>query len=129
MTRAVVLLVEDEILIADMAETGLSEAGFEVSTVTNGNKALAALEADAARFRAIVTDIRLGKGPDGWAIARRARELVPGLPIVYMTGDSAHEWSSKGVPNSVIIAKPFATAQIVTAVATLLNQADSSPTT
>jgi hypothetical protein len=42
-----------------------------------------------------------------------------------MSGDSAPEWTSKGVPNSIMVAKPFAPAQIITAVSTLLNQADS----
>ena len=70
-------------------------------------------------------DIRLGAGPDGWAVARRARELVPTMPVVYMSGDSSPEWSSKGVPNSLMVAKPFAPAQIITAVSTLLNAADT----
>jgi len=38
-----------------------------------------------------------------------------------MTGDSADEWASKGVPNSILITKPFAPVQLVTAVSRLLN--------
>jgi hypothetical protein len=38
-----------------------------------------------------------------------------------MSGDSAEEWASKGVPISIMLAKPFAPAQLVTAVAQLLN--------
>jgi ABC-type proline/glycine betaine transport system permease subunit len=38
-----------------------------------------------------------------------------------MSGSSAEDWASKGVPHSVMIAKPFAPAQLVTAVAQLLN--------
>jgi DNA-binding response OmpR family regulator len=118
-------LVEDDALIRDLLEASLTEAGFEVVEVSCGTKALAHFEADAARFRAVITDIRLGAGPDGWAVARRARELVPTMPVVYMSGDSSHEWSSKGVPNSLMVAKPFAPAQIITAVSTLLNAADT----
>jgi hypothetical protein len=33
------------------------------------------------------------------------------MPVVYITGDSTHDWSSKGVPDSVVIAKPFAPAR------------------
>jgi hypothetical protein len=65
--------------------------------------------------------LRLGRGPTGWDVARRARELNEDLPIVYMTGGNGHEWASQGVPNSILIAKPFAPAQIVTAVSHLLN--------
>ena len=78
----------------------------------------------ATRFRAVATDIKLGPGPDGWEIARCVRELVPTMPVVYMTGDTAQEWASKGVPGSIILAKPFAPAQLVTAIATLSTEAD-----
>lgn len=43
------------------------------------------------------------------------------IPIVYMSGASGHGWTSHGVPNSVLIAKPFAIGQIVTAVSQLLT--------
>jgi two-component system cell cycle response regulator CpdR len=42
-----------------------------------------------------------------------------------MSGDSGHDWSSKGVPNSLMIAKPFAVAQIVTAISNLLVAEDT----
>jgi len=116
-------LVEDEELVRDMLEMALTEAGFDVFLASSGKQALAELETDASRFKAIVTDIRLGAGPDGWDVVQRARELVPTIPIVYMSGDSAQDWASKGVPKSVIIPKPFAPAQIITAVATLVNEA------
>lgn len=120
-----VFLVEDDALTRDLLDTALTEAGFEVVAVADGTRALAELDADATRFRAVITDINLGAGPDGWAIARRARELVATMPIVYMSGDSGHDWSSQGVPKSVMIIKPFAPAQIVTAVSALLNEVDA----
>jgi DNA-binding NtrC family response regulator len=68
----------------------------------------------------LITDIRMSGG-SGWDIAKRARELSPGVPVVYVTGDSAAEWSSKGVPNSLLVEKPFAPAQVVGAISTLMN--------
>jgi DNA-binding response OmpR family regulator len=119
------LLVEDEALIRELLETALTEAGFELIVATNGEQALAELETDASRFRAVITDIKFGAGPDGWEVGRRAREIIADMPVVYMSGDSAHDWASKGVPNSIMVTKPFAPAQIITAVSTLLNQVDS----
>ena len=118
------LLIEDESLIIDVLEEALTDSGFGVHKSNSGAEALKELEADATRFRAVITDIKLGAGPDGWAVAHRARELAPAMPIVYMSGDSAHEWASKGVPGSVMLAKPFAPAQLVTAVSTLITEAD-----
>jgi DNA-binding response OmpR family regulator len=57
---------------------------------------------------------------DGWEVAKQAR-VNPTFPIIYMTGAAADQWSSKGVPNSILLEKPFAPAQLVTAVSQLLN--------
>ena len=48
------------------------------------------------------------------------------FPIVYMTGGHSEGWKSQGVPNSILIEKPFAPAQLVTAISQLLN-AGSTP--
>ena len=71
--------------------------------------------------RALITDVNLGGELTGWDVARNAREKFPTLPVVYVTGDSAHEWAAHGVPNSILVNKPFVAAQIINAVATLLN--------
>jgi CheY-like chemotaxis protein len=49
------------------------------------------------------------------------------VPVVYITGATAHEWATQGVPNSMLLTKPFAPAQLVTAVSQLLNA--GTPTT
>ena len=118
-----ILVAEDEELILDLIETVLDEGGFAVRRALDGASAMAAIDDSPGRFGAIVTDIRLGDGPSGWEVARHARELRADLPIIYMSGDSAADWTAHGVPNSVMVSKPFAPAQIVTAVAQLLNQA------
>jgi two-component system, cell cycle response regulator CpdR len=38
-----------------------------------------------------------------------------------MTGAADDAWTSQGVPNSILLQKPFAPAQLVTAVPQLLN--------
>ena len=118
------LLVEDETLIAMMLEDSLTEEGFALVVAPTGERALAELDADAARFRAVVTDIDFGAGPDGWQVARRARQLVPEMPIIYISAGHGHEWAAQGVPKSILVPKPFVPAQIVTAVTTLLNGGD-----
>jgi DNA-binding response OmpR family regulator len=124
MPSVLLLLAEDEFAVADLLNTALSEAGYEVITARNGHAAIQEIEADAARFRAILTDIHLGTGPEGWEIARRARELIPTMPIIYMSGESAEDWAAKGVPGSMMVAKPFAPAQLVTAISNVINEAD-----
>lgn len=125
MERPKILLVEDEVLIQDILLSEFDDVGFDIVTANDGNQAIAELNADAGRFKAVITDIRLTEGLDGWEVARRAREHVPDMPIVYITGDSTHEWSSKGVPDSAVLMKPFAPTQLSTAVSTLIIAADT----
>ena len=118
----VILVVEDDQLMQGVIEEALTDGGFEIAMASSGEQAIELLDAEKPEIRALVTDINLGRGAaNGWAVARHARQNKPDLPIVYMTGDSADEWPSKGVPNSVLLTKPFAPAQLVTAVAQLLN--------
>ena len=119
---ATILVVEDDPLIQAVVEEALSDGGFEILISSSGANAVELLGAADAKFRALVTDIDLGRDElDGWDVARRAREIDPTFPVVYMSGASAEDWASKGVPNSIMLAKPFASAQLVTAVAQLLN--------
>jgi len=120
-----ILLTEDEVLIQQVVADGLRDAGFEVATATDGAEAIQMLEASPDLYRALVTDVQLGDGLNGWDLARRARELVGDMPVVYVTADSGGEWASQGVPNSILINKPFANAQLVTAVAGLLNDIEA----
>ena len=126
MSCRVVLLVEDEALILLDIEAALAEEGFQVVTAINGSKALESFEADPMRIDAVVTDINLGRGPNGWDLARQVRQQKPEMPIVYMTGDSSHEWEAEGVPKSVLIPKPFVHAQVITALATLMSHSSQA---
>jgi hypothetical protein len=47
--------------------------------------------------------------------------------VIYVTSVAAEEWTSQGVPKSLLIQKPFAPAQITTAISRLLNAADVVP--
>jgi DNA-binding response OmpR family regulator len=123
----ILLYVEDEPITQDLVAAALREAGFEVLTASDGDEALAQLGAQSGALRGLITDINLGDCPDGWDVARSARESINGLPVVYVSGACEHEWTAKGVPNSLMIAKPFAPAQIVVAISSLLVASDSAP--
>jgi DNA-binding response OmpR family regulator len=123
------LLVEDEALIQNLLGNALVKAGYEVVVAENGVKALEELALDANRFRGVITDIRLGSGPNGWAVAHRARALSPTIPVIYMSGDSGHEWSPQGVPNSVMLVKPFRMSEVVAAISALILAEDTRQAT
>ena len=123
----IILVVEDDPLIQSIVEENLTDGGFEIVIASSGENAIDLLDVQKVDYRAVVTDINLGRDKiDGWDVARRAREINAGLPVVYMTGDSADDWTSKGVPNSILLTKPFAPAQLLTAVSQLLNGSSST---
>lgn len=117
------LLVEDEALILAATQDALETGGFEVATAQDGEEAIKLLDEQGERIAGMITDVRLGGGPSGWEVGRYARRAKADLPIVYTTGDSAAEWTSEGVPKSILIQKPFAEAQLLTAISSLLNDA------
>jgi two-component system cell cycle response regulator CpdR len=96
-TRPRLLLADDEVLVRELVQESLEEAGYEVVAVSSGTEAIEALEAESDLI-ALVTDIKFGGPPVGWDVAARAREIRSSIAVVYMTGDSAHEWSAHGVP-------------------------------
>jgi DNA-binding response OmpR family regulator len=117
-----VLLVEDSHEVQQVLRTALEEGGFHVLSASTADQAIVALNDQNHAIRALVTDILLGGSVTGWDVARQAREAMQALPVVYMTGSEGRDWSALGVPNSVLVEKPFAPSQVVTAVAQLLNQ-------
>ncbi len=116
-----ILVVEDDPLIRGLVEEALADGGFGTVIVSSGEEAIALLKGESNDYRALVTDINLSGPVDGWDIARVGREIDAAFPIVYMTGAAGDEWPSKGVPGSILLAKPFAPAQLVTALSQLLN--------
>ena len=120
----VILVVDDDELIQQTVEAVLGAGGFEIVVASSGEQAVQLLDAADGKYRALVTDINLGGGKmEGWEIAQHAREIDPEFPVVYMSANAAADWSARGVPNSIMLSKPFAPAQLVTAVSQLLNSA------
>jgi DNA-binding response OmpR family regulator len=118
----IILVVEDDQLVQSVVEESLADGGFEVVIAASGESAVELLDQSAGKYRALVTDINLGPSKvEGWDVARHAREIDPEFPVIYMSGKDLADWASKGVPNSILLAKPFAPAQLVTAVSQLLN--------
>lgn len=72
-------------------------------------------------FKALITDIDLGGQPNGWDVAKHARELFADIPIIYVSGASSQDWPSLGVPGSVMLVKPYAAAQLVVAVSSAIQ--------
>jgi CheY-like chemotaxis protein len=121
-----ILVVEDEPVIRLTITDALEQGGYTILEAEDGRSAIDHIDR-AEQLRGLVTDVRAGEGPNGWEIAHRARQKFPALAVVYMTGDSITAWPAEGVPQSTALQKPFATAELITALTNLLVANQSSP--
>ena len=122
----IVLVVEDDFSIQAMIEDALQEAGYETAIAPSAEEAVTLLQGNVAIYKALVTDINLRGRMTGWEVTTQARLIDAEFPIVYMTGAAADDWGAHGVPKSILLVKPFAPAQLVTAVSQLLNAGPSA---
>ncbi|MGE3150735.1 MAG: response regulator [Pseudorhodoplanes sp.] len=110
-----VLVVEDEDMILDMVSEALTEEGFEVHAFANANEALRYLLAGST-VDVLFTDINL-PDMDGLALAVRARQIRPSLPVVYASGRISALRAEERVPESEFVPKPYNPIQICRALA------------
>jgi CheY-like chemotaxis protein len=116
-----VLFVEDNALISLITSDFLREEGFEVTSVGSASAAIQALGSTRG-FSALITDINLGPGQDGYDVARSARFRCPAMAVIYISGSEVGRHQAEGVYGSHFIAKPFEPDQIRRALQDVLIQ-------
>lgn len=104
-----VLVVEDEYLIRMTLAEALNEEGFEVLEAETGDAALPMLQSDPG-IELLLTDIQLPGMLNGKALAEKAREALPSLPIIFMTGRP--DPGNPATPLEVYISKPYTLTDI-----------------
>ena len=82
-----VLVVEDNVDVAEFAVGALRELDYSVVLARNADEALAELERDAARFHVVFSDVVM-PGMNGLDLARAIRARFPELPVILTSGYS-----------------------------------------
>jgi CheY-like chemotaxis protein len=104
----VVLVVEDEDGIREVARRILERRGYEVLTASGGTEALELVGARDAPIDLVITDVIMPRmmGPE---LAREIAALRPSTRIIYMSGYAQPlVGSDQGVPgDTILIEKPF----------------------
>jgi CheY-like chemotaxis protein len=121
--RPLILIVEDEYFLQADVVNVLANGGFETDAVYSGEEALALFASGTRPYKVLITDVRTGGEMTGWELARRIREKDGAFPVIYLTASAVEEWDSQGVPNSILMPKPFASAQLIKTLSTLLTRA------
>jgi DNA-binding NtrC family response regulator len=118
--KASILIVEDQDEIRQLLADSLEEFGHEVSTARTAAEAIEALEC-SARIEVLVTDITLPGGMTGMDLVRQARELVPDLKILTISGNANEESiRASSLDRCAFLPKPFRPSDLNRAVAELL---------
>jgi DNA-binding NtrC family response regulator len=117
-----ILLVDDERDILEIGVMALREAGYAVQPAANGDIALVLIE-QGVPFRLLITDVVMPGILDGFALARRAREVDPSLPIIYTTGFArVASVRSPGAPHGDTLQKPWRPSELLRLVAAVLRE-------
>jgi len=105
-----VLIVEDELIIADMAEEMLIEHGYEVCGIARTIAEAVALDRRHTPDLAII-DMRLADGEAGTEVAARLSKRH-GLGVLYITGNMAQVIQT-AVDGHGCLSKPYHGAELL----------------
>ena len=120
MTR-VVLVVDDEIGIAELIDAVLTDEGYRVLTAVNGRQGLAIMAKDHPDLVFLDYMMPVMDGAD--VLRAMARDLsTDGVPVVLMSSMPEDLVAERCPGYAVFMRKPFRIAQVMTLTQKLLNK-------
>jgi two-component system response regulator FlrC len=101
-----ILVVEDDSALAEALSDTLSLSGYEVVNATDGEQALARLDADQVDM--VLTDVQM-RPMDGRTLLRNLRQRFNELPVLVMTAYGTVEQAVEAIKLGAVdyLAKPF----------------------
>ena len=123
--RRIVLLVEDEAMIAVAQRRALESAGYQVSVAHSGEEALT-LISESLKPDLVLMDIDLGPGMDGAEAAQRILEKE-NLPVVFLSSHAEGEVVARteGISSYGFIPKSAAETVLIASIRVALQLWDA----
>lgn len=117
------LVAEDELKTGIYLQQGLTEAGFIVNRVINGNDALQ-LVLDRS-YDLLILDVMM-PGLNGWDVLRKIRAADVSMPVLFLSARDGVEDRVKGLELGAddYMIKPFAFSELLARVRVLLRRAN-----
>lgn len=115
--QKVVLLAEDETIVRTLTENILSNAGYEVLSVSNGRDAVDLFRVNADRIDLLLFDIIM-PGMSGFEAYHEILKMKPGMPVIFCTGydETNIEMESMAGHPVNVLHKPFTKKALLSAV-------------
>jgi CheY-like chemotaxis protein len=113
-----VLVVEDDLLVAELAAGMLGELGFDAAVVHSGKEALERLKG-GEKPKLIFSDVVMPGGISGIELARKVRDRFPELPILLTSGYSEQVGGTHGFP---VLPKPYEMESLAGALTKVLKR-------
>lgn len=121
-----VLLVEDDHLLRICLAELMAEAGFEVVGAPDAESALE-LAGAARPPRMVVSDVNLGPGMDGFALAAAARRRWPAVSVLLISGVEANFTGRYCGATECFLSKPFSSDAFLQSIADLTGKPEVLP--
>jgi CheY-like chemotaxis protein len=121
-----VLVVEDEALVREVVSEHLACDGLAVAEAPSAEDALTLTQADGAPA-VVVTDVNLGAGMSGLALAEEVHRRWPATGVVVMTGNPLNIQDRAFGPHERYLLKPFQPMAMLQAVRELMRQSKPQP--
>ena len=117
-----VLVVDDEPAVRVLVSDVLSDLGYVAVEAADGAAGLRVLQSDI-RIDLLVTDVGLPGGMNGRQVADAARDLRPGLKVLFITGYAENAVVGNGhlEPGMAVLTKPFAMDDLASRIRTLIG--------
>lgn len=121
-----ILLVEDDRLLGDGLQAGLTQSGFAVDWLRDGEAAVAALSAES--FAAVVLDLGLPRR-DGLSVLQWLRGRNDATPVLILTARDQLEDRVRGLDLGAddYVLKPFDLDEVAARLRALLRRAHGRP--
>jgi len=119
-----ILVIEDEVKIAQFIKRGLKEEGYAVDTAGDGEEGHFVLSSN--EYDAIILDLMLPK-IDGLTLCRTLRKEGNQTPIIMLTAKDTVKDKVKGLDSGAddYLPKPFAFEELLARVRVVLRKKDS----
>jgi len=121
------LVVEDEPDLAATLQKALTEEGFAVDVIGEGEEAL--WQAESLQYDAIVLDLML-PGVNGWDVITRIRMAGNRVPVLVLTARDASADKVRALNTGAddYLTKPFTFAELLARIRALIRRSAESPT-